>query len=148
MRVHLPPLRERHECIDPLSKYLLQKTSRDLGRQFAGFSPEVVHLFKTYHWPGNIRELSNAIERAALLEDSKFISTENITLYGMKRSNSFTPPGPKDLQTGEKEMLMEALEHSDWIQKDAAQRLGITARKLNYMVKKHGITHNRWRKNK
>jgi len=147
LRVHLPPLRERHECIDPLSKYLLQKTSRDLGRQFAGFSPEVVHLFKTYHWPGNIRELSNAIERAALLEDSKFISTENITLYGMKRSNTYTP-GPKDLQTGEKEMLMEALEHSDWIQKDAAQRLGITARKLNYMVKKHGITHNRWRKNK
>lgn len=147
LRVHLPPLRERHECIDPLSKYLLQKTSRDMGRQFAGFSPEVVQLFKTYHWPGNIRELSNAIERAALLEDSRFISTENITLYGMKRSNSVTQ-GPKDLQTGEKEMLMEALEHSDWIQKDAAQRLGITARKLNYMVKKHGITHNRWRKNK
>lgn len=148
LRVHLPPLRERHECIEPLSTYLLQKNSRDLGRQFLGFSPEVTQLFKNYHWPGNIRELSNAIERAALLEESKFISTENITLYGMRRGGSPTSQGPKDLQTGEKEMLLDALEHSDWVQKDAAQRLGITARKLNYMVKKHGITHNRWRKNK
>ncbi|MEM5789333.1 MAG: helix-turn-helix domain-containing protein, partial [Syntrophobacteraceae bacterium] len=59
-----------------------------------------------------------------------------------------TPAKPMDLETGEKEMLLEALEICDWIQKDAASRLGVTARKLNYMVKKHGITHTRWRKNK
>jgi len=104
-------------------------------------------LFKGYHWPGNIRELSNAIEWAVLLEDSRFIRRENITLYGMGRRVN-TPPPPKDLETGEKEMLLEALELSDWVQKDAADRLGVTPRKLNYMVRKHGITHSRWRKNK
>ncbi len=147
LRVHLPPLRERTECIDPLAKYLLQKTSRELGRHFQGFSPEVVALFRAYHWPGNIRELSNAIERAVLLEDGRFIRPETITLYGMGRKVS-TQARPKDLESGEKEMLLEALEISDWVQKDAAARLCVTPRKLNYMIRKHGITHTRWRKNK
>ncbi|MFZ2447171.1 MAG: sigma-54 dependent transcriptional regulator [Syntrophobacteraceae bacterium] len=147
LRVHLPPLSERHDCIEPLANFLLDKIGRDLGRQFDGFSPEVLTLFKGYHWPGNIRELSNAIERAVLLEDSRFIRRESITLYGMGRRVN-TPPPPKDLETGEKDMLLEALELSDWVQKDAADRLGVTPRKLNYMVRKHGITHNRWRKNK
>ena len=147
LRVHLPPLRERRECIGPLSNYLLQKICRELGRQCDGFSAEVTELFRSYHWPGNIRELSNAIERAVLLEEGRLIRLENITLYGLARKTPTTPK-PMDLHTGEKDMLMEALELSGWVQKEAADRLGVTARKLNYMVKKHGITCNRWRKNK
>jgi transcriptional regulator with GAF, ATPase, and Fis domain len=147
LRVHLPPLFERRECIEPLSNYLLQRISRDLGRKFDGFSPDVLGLFKEYHWPGNIRELSNAIERAALLEDGRQIGLDNITLYGPGRKTGAAPK-PRDLETGEKAMLMEALELSDWVQKDAAERLGVTPRKLNYMVNKHGITHARWRRNK
>ena len=54
----------------------------------------------------------------------------------------------KDLEASEKDLLMDALQLSDWVQKDAAGRLGVTARKLNYMIKKHAITHPRWRKNR
>ncbi|MEM5789587.1 MAG: sigma-54 dependent transcriptional regulator, partial [Syntrophobacteraceae bacterium] len=78
LRIHLPPLRERSECIQPLSDYLLQKISRDLGRPIEGISREAAELFRTYHWPGNIRELSNAIERAILLEDGRYIQKDSI----------------------------------------------------------------------
>lgn len=148
LRVHLPPLRERRECIEPLSSYLLQKICRELKKHIHGFAPDVLELFKNYQWPGNIRELSNAIERAALLEESDCIHRENILLSGMSLKTDFSPRPLKDLETSEKDLLMEALEMSNWIQKDAATRLGVTPRKLNYMVKKHGITHSRWRRNR
>ncbi|HYA41789.1 MAG TPA: sigma-54 dependent transcriptional regulator [Syntrophobacteraceae bacterium] len=148
LRVHLPPLRERPECVEPLSSYLLHKICRELKRDFIGFAPGVVELFKRHHWPGNVRELSNAIERAVLLEESSQITLENISLAGFSpRSESSSKP-LKDLEESEKDLLIEALEISQWVQKDAASRLGVTARKLNYMIKKHGITHTRWRRNR
>ncbi len=148
LRVHLPPLRERRDCIGPLSEYLLQKTCRELKRSFAGFHPTVMDLFRSHHWPGNVRELANAIERAVLLEESKSITLDSISLSGLARKLDSSPRQLKNLEASEKDLLMEALELSEWIQKDAASRLGVTARKLNYMIKKHGITHSRWRKNK
>jgi DNA-binding NtrC family response regulator len=148
LRVHLPPLRERRACIEPIAEYLLQKVCRELKRHFTGFSPEVLQLFKNHHWPGNIRELSNAIERAVLLEEDNIIRLENISLSGMHRKPEYTAKPLKNLEASENDLLMEALEMSNWVQKDAASRLGVTPRKLNYMIKKHGITHARWRKNK
>ncbi len=148
LRVHLPPLRERPECIEPLAKYLLTKTCRELKRNFTGFAPGVLELFRQHHWPGNVRELSNAIERAVLLEESNRITLENITLSALSRKSDYSPKPLKDLEASERDLLVEALGLCDWVQKDAALRLGVTARKLNYMIKKHGITHTRWRKNK
>lgn len=149
LRVHLPPLRERRACVEPLSAYLLQKVCRELKRHFTGFSPEVLEVFKNHHWPGNIRELSNAIERAVLLEEENTIRLENISLSGTPKKPEYAAARPlKNLEASENDLLMEALELSNWVQKDAAARLGVTPRKLNYMIKKHGITHSRWRKNK
>lgn len=149
LRVHLPALRERTECIEPLSKYLLEKTCRELKKNFNGFTPGVMDLFKRHTWPGNVRELSNTIERAILLEESNRITLESISVSGF--SQKADPPSSKpikDLETSEKDLLVKALELADWVQKDAAIRLGVTARKLNYMIRKHGITHTRWRRNK
>jgi transcriptional regulator with GAF, ATPase, and Fis domain len=107
-----------------------------------------MELFKRHHWPGNVRELSNAIERAVLLEEANRITLENITLSGFTQRADASPKLVKNLEASEKDLLLEALRVNDWVQKDAATRLGVTARKLNYMIKKHGITHSRWRKNK
>jgi len=148
LRVHLPPLRDRRECIEPLSDYLLQKICRELKRNFSGFAPGVMELFKHHHWPGNVRELSNAIERAVLLEESGRITQESISLSGFSRKAKSSSKPLKNLEASEKDLLLEALELNGWVQKDAASRLGITARKLNYMIMKHGITHSRWRKNR
>ncbi len=148
LRVHLPALRERTECIEPLSVYLLEKMNRELNKNFSGFAPQVVELFRRHHWPGNVRELSNTIERAVLLEESKVITLENISLSDFSQKTQWSPKPVMDLEASEKDLLLEALKLNDWVQKDAANRLGVTARKLNYMIKKHGITHARWRKNK
>ncbi len=148
LRVHLPPLRERSECIEPISNFLLEKICRDLKRNFPAFEPGVMDLFRRHPWPGNVRELSNTIERAVLLEESNRITTDSITLSGFSHKAEIPTKPIKDLETSEKDLLLNALGLSDWVQKDAAARLGVTARKLNYMIKKHGITHNRWRRNK
>ncbi len=148
LRVHLPPLRDRRECIEPLSNYLLKKACRELRRNFSGFDPGVTELFKRHHWPGNVRELSNAIERSVLLEESNRITLESISFSGFSYKAEFSSKPLKHLEASEKDLLLEALELSQWVQKDAASRLGVTPRKLNYMIKKHGITHSRWRKNR
>jgi transcriptional regulator with PAS, ATPase and Fis domain len=153
LRVHLPPLRERKECIKPLAYFLLDKTCRNLKKRIKGFSPEVVEGFEAYSWPGNIRELANTIERAAILEESDLIQAENIILpesiKGTLRPKSVGGAPPVDsFKDQEKEMILRALEESFWVQKDAAKLLGISPRVLNYKIKGLGITHSRWRKNK
>ncbi len=152
LRVHIPPLRERLECIEPLSFYLLDKTCRGLKKKIEGFSPGVLEGFRAYTWPGNIRQLANTIERAAILEESHTIHTENVILPELNQH----PLGPNivevepsnTLDDRERETILKALEDSLWIQKEAAKRLGISPRALNYRIQKHGITHTRWRKNK
>jgi two-component system response regulator AtoC len=146
----LPPLRERAACIEPLAKYLLEKLCRSMKRKINAFAPEVAELFQQYPWPGNIRQLSNTIERAILMEDDPIIRGESISL---PKVDALSPAKakPESLKLSadeEKEMISRALEENLWIQKDAARQLGITPRALNYRIKKLGITHARWRRNK
>jgi DNA-binding NtrC family response regulator len=152
LRVHLPPLRERKECIEPLAQFLLDKICRGLKKKIEGFSPAALQAFLAYTWPGNIRQLANTIERAAILEESNLIETENVILPELNKEIFETkidePPPADSLDKRERESILEALEDSLWIQKDAALRLGISPRALNYKIRKHGITHTRWRKNK
>jgi DNA-binding NtrC family response regulator len=150
LAVHLPPLRERRECIEALASYLLDKCCRYLRKEVDGFSPAVIEMFKTYSWPGNIRQLANTIERAVILEERSTIQEENVSLpkpIGLLRTESELYP-TQPLQIHEKEVILRALEESLWIQKDAARRLSISPRALNYKIRKLGITHPRWRKNK
>jgi DNA-binding NtrC family response regulator len=151
LRIHLPPLRERPADIEPLAHYLLAKLCRSLKKKMEGFSPEVLQRFQDYDWPGNIRQLSNTIERAILVEDGNLIQTESVTLPQIHRpaiEAEVAPAGLKLTAEQEKKMILRALEDSLWIQKDAAYQLGISPRALNYRVKKLGISHRRWRKNK
>lgn len=149
LRVHLPPLRERPDCIEPLAFHLLEKICRSVKKRVDGFSPEVITRFKSYSWPGNIRELSNVIERAVIIEDGLTIERDSVSLpepVSGRQSESRTDS--LELNNNERSLILQALEESLWIQRDAAARLGITPRILNYKIKKFGITHPRWRKNK
>lgn len=86
LRTRLPPLRERRECIEPLANVLLQKACSSLCKLISGFSTEVIDLFKNYSWPGNIRQLANTIERAAILEESSIITNENVLLAELSQA--------------------------------------------------------------
>jgi DNA-binding NtrC family response regulator len=150
LTVHLPPLRERRACIEPLANHLLDKSCRSLRKNIGGFSPAVIEMFKSYSWPGNIRQLANTIERAVILEEGQIIEEENIS-FPKPLSSPKIEPKPsitQPLQEHEKEAVLNALQESLWIQKDAAALLGISPRALNYKIRRLGITHPRWRKNK
>ena len=149
--VDLPPLRKRNSCIQPLAYLLLDKVCRILKKKLSGFTPSAMEWIKSYAWPGNIRQLLNAIERAAILEDNTAIHKKNISTQApvdLIEESSPTQIKPLETHVHEKEKILEALGNCLWIQKDAAVLLGITPRTLNYKIKKYGITHPRWRKHK
>jgi len=157
--IRLPSLRERPLCIEPLAVVLLEKSCKSLKKSFKGFSPEAMEMIRSYHWPGNIRQLANTIERAAILEESSFIQPESIALPDFRsRAADVRSSHPHNGRSGggealpleqhERELVLKALETSLWVQKNAAAQLGISPRALNYKIKKFGLTHPHWRKNR
>ena len=152
LSIKLPPLRERKECIEPLAYWLLGKTCTALKKKIDGFSPLSIEWIKTYNWPGNIRQLSNSIERAVILEENSIIHKRNIYALGhlepIQQTEKINGSQPVSLETNENEAIINALKKCLWIQKDAAKLLEISPRKLNYKIKKYGITHPSWLKNK
>ena len=79
VHVHLPPLRERGSDIETLALYFLQHCAARVGRTgLMGYTPEAMEVLRTYDWPGNIRALENAIERAVLLANGPYISVDDL----------------------------------------------------------------------
>ena len=160
--VRLPSLRERKECILPLADLLLKKCCTSMHSDVTTFSENAKTMIQDYEWPGNIRQLANTIERAVILEDSTAIHAYNLSLPEKnsipKAKNKSVPPGQEDmggrtelgesLAEQEKELILRILEECLWVQKNAAGKLGISPRALNYKIHKLGITHPHWRRNK
>lgn len=145
--VHLPPLKERPECIEPLSMVLLKKGCITLKKNIKGFTPTAMEIIQSYTWPGNIRQLTNTIERAIILEEDDMIGPDSISIPNFHQPT--IPPGSTEpLIAHEKELILRALKDNLWVQKNAAKRLGISPRALNYKIRKFGITHPNWRKNR
>ncbi|NCI45888.1 sigma-54-dependent transcriptional regulator [Sediminibacterium soli] len=71
--INVPPLRERRNDIMTFAHFFLEHTNGELDKHVEGFQPEVEHIFKTYSWPGNLRELKNVVKRSALLADGSYI---------------------------------------------------------------------------
>ena len=100
-------------------------------------------MLARYNWPGNIRELENAIERAALLAEAHQITSDDLRLGdsaqtpGAKDGQSVVriPPSGVALEQIERQALIEALRMANWVQKDAAELLSISPRVMNYKIK-------------
>ncbi len=152
--IELPPLRERGDDIELLATYFLDKFRRSLNREIKGFSPKVLKMIRDYPWPGNIRELKNVIERAVLMTQGEFLQEEDLLFDGRLAEISSmaksAPPqnGLGTLEDLEKNSILEALEKTHWIQQEAARLLGVSKRVIHYKIKKYGITHPRWIKNR
>jgi DNA-binding NtrC family response regulator len=150
--IRLPDLRERHQCVEPLAHFFLNKYASSLGSDVRGFSDKALEQIRHYSWPGNIRQLANTIERAVILEDGDMIDVYNLSLpmeREKKREGGRSSEGKNNsLAAQEKDLILDALEASLWVQKNAAIKLGVSPRALNYKVKKFGITHPNWRKHR
>jgi len=151
--IETPALRERKEDVLPLASYFSRKYSEELKKPISGFSPQAVKYLTRHNWPGNIRELQNTIERAVLMAESNLIGVEDLTLNATKGDASSIdalgikiPPSGIKLDDLERNTIIEALKMTNWVQKDAAELLGVSRRVLNYKVKIHNINHDRWRR--
>ena len=71
--INVPPLRDRKDDILTFAHFFLDNTNRELDKKVLGFKPEVEHIFNTYSWPGNLRELKNVVKRSALLAGGSMI---------------------------------------------------------------------------
>jgi transcriptional regulator with GAF, ATPase, and Fis domain len=153
IRIHIPPLRERPEDLVVLAQRLLRDVARDLERPVHGFTEGAFARLRAHRWPGNVRELRNAVERAVLMADGRRVLAQDLAL---RDASADEPRGWKpelpvagiDLREVERSLVLEALERVGWVQKEAAGLLGVSRRKLNYMVQRMGITHPSWRRNR
>jgi len=154
IRIHLPPLRERPEDLIDLAHHFLRRASERLERPIRGFDGSAMRRIRAHRWPGNVRELQNAIERAVLLAEGPRIRAADLSLFeaaGAKRSRGWCPELPPEgisLREVERELVLEALRRTGFVQKGAAELLGVSRRKLNYMIQRMGITHAGWRRNR
>ena len=160
--VRLPSLRERRECILPLANLLLKKCCASIHSEITSFSEDAKILIQNYDWPGNIRQLANTIERAVILEDNTIVHSNNLALPEKthkrpvdrqpltlsQEDTSRKSELGESLAEQEKELILRILEECLWVQKNAANKLGISPRALNYKIHKLGITHPHWRRNK
>ncbi|MEW6594930.1 MAG: sigma-54 dependent transcriptional regulator [Thermodesulfobacteriota bacterium] len=153
LHIHLPPLRERTDDIPMLAAHFVAKFAKEMQRPHLDIAPETVRFLTSLPWEGNVRELENTIERAAVLCSYDLIRPEDVqpdTATGhesVQWSEEFDvtqlmPPNtplPDVLNAIEKRLVEKALERADNVQTRAAEALGITKSLLQYKMKKFGL---------
>jgi len=136
--IYVPALRERPEDIMPLAEYYAKK----FGREKPRFAPSVTESLKQYQWHGNVRELRNAMERAALLCRGGIILPEHLPTRireGLKEpeGGEESAPGGKTMEDVERTAILEALAQNDYNRTLTARALGISRRALLYKLKRY-----------
>ncbi len=145
--IEMPPLRERKEDIELLAKYFIKKFARKNNKNINGISKEAMDALVGYHWPGNIRELQNVIERAVSLTDNQYITPldlQEVVLEGSGVGNyskdiSFKSAKKKWLASFEKKYFSDILEETRGNISKAAKKAGIDRKTVYRIMKKHGM---------
>jgi DNA-binding NtrC family response regulator len=152
--IRLPPLRERDGDIGLLIEFFMKKAAAQMNKKVRGIEQGAMKILTEYHWPGNIRELENTMERAVLLAEGDTVTMEELNLFfageepEQDSERIRLPAKGVKLAEAEKDLIEQALERSQWVQKKAARLLGVSSRVLNYKIKRFGITHSNWKQNR
>jgi formate hydrogenlyase transcriptional activator len=148
----LPALRERREDIDPLVMHYVEVYGHRMGRQIEHIPPETFAAFRSYDWPGNIRELQNVIERAVILSSGPVLELPLSDLKQPTLNRKDSPAKQHRLQDTLEEFerghILKVLEETDWTlagPHGAAARLGMKRSTLQYRMRKLELSRNRQR---
>lgn len=150
-----PPLRERKEDIEALALHFTRRAALAAGRKVLGITPPVLNALQAYSWPGNIRQLEWAMERAVVLGETEWVELRDLPPEIVQPAPQAQPvrpaaPPPFDgslqpviaeptWEEHEKAKILEALQRTNWSITRAAQLLGMTFRTLQYRLEKFGI---------
>jgi len=142
--IDLPPLCERVGDVRLLADHFLRLYSAHHNKEKLGFTDDAMEFLGRYSWPGNIRELENVIERAALLSKNKFIGAEDLPDSIKKpqnqRQKTFKPVSLKEaLAEPEKNIIRQALQTNQWNRQETAKALGINRTTLFKKMKRYGL---------
>lgn len=142
MQVHLPSLREHATDVPLLVAFYVDIFNREFRKQVRGASPAALELLRGYRWPGNIRELRNAVERAMLLADGDWLEPEHFPMAVSRRSAAGHYDLPDEgivLEQVERELVMQALTRTGWNHTKAAALLGLNRDQIRYRIEKFGL---------
>jgi len=145
VNIVIPPLRERKEDIPILGNRFLKEYSKKMGKQIVAIDRDVMTMFLEYRWPGNVRELRNVIEAALVMAKKDHLTQDDLILTDFQRPLEVSledPIGSQStvLREHERDLVIDALRKCGWVQKDAAEMLGISGRVINYKIKRLGIS--------
>jgi Nif-specific regulatory protein len=140
MPIKLPPLRERTEDIPDLAKYLVDRVSEQQGRHLE-ITDSAIRLLMRHSWPGNVREMENCLERAAIMSEDGRIDRDAIGQAGLDESAPVASKPAEQINVNlddedldERERVIAALEQAGWVQAKAARLLGMTPRQIAYRI--------------
>ena len=153
LHIHLPPLRERSDDIPMLTNHFINKFAEMLNKPNLRISGDALRYLVNLSWDGNVRELENTIERAAILCSKDVIRTEDVhpDVTSFKKEENWSPdvdfeqfipanlPLPEVLSVVEEQMVKRALKEANFVQARAAESLGITKSLLQYKIKKFNL---------
>jgi Nif-specific regulatory protein len=145
--IAIPPLRERKADILLLADHFLEKFAREHGKDIARISTPAIDMLASYHWPGNIRELSNAIERAVVICDGGVVHSHHLppTLQTAESSGTGANLSLSEMVAAvEKDAIVDALKTARGNRNTAARLLRTTRRIFNYKVRNYGIDWHRF----
>lgn len=143
--IDLPSLRARIGDLPLLARHFLKLFSESMGKRIEGFAPDALKAMNSYHWPGNIRELQNCIERAVIVSRSSTIGLNDLPSYVFEDVSSpdalFSTAENLDaeMEKLERAYIVKALESTNGAQNMAARLLGINERSLWHRIKKLNI---------
>jgi DNA-binding NtrC family response regulator len=140
--IHVPPLRERAEDIPQLVKSFVEHYCAKHRRRNKRFSAEVVNIFQTLRWPGNVRQLRNIVERLVVTVPRQAIGIEDLPsalVCSVKPERPFSVRPGMSLAQVEAELIRQTLVNVTSNRTEAAKKLGISRRALQYKIKRYGL---------
>jgi len=139
IKVHLPDLSERKEDIPILVDHFIERFNQLNGKRIVGITQEAMTALMLYDWPGNIRELENAIEHAFVLSEGDMILLNHLPEHLFPGETSVRVPNGSTLKEIEKHAIEQALQKNQWKRMATARELGIDKNTLRRKIKRHGI---------
>jgi transcriptional regulator with PAS, ATPase and Fis domain len=139
VELHLPPLRERQEDIQLLADHFVDMYCRKYRKQVKSVSSNAVKKLQKYQWPGNIRELQHAIERAIIMTDNNVLDTDDFFFLSQNSQSEDVITDTYNLEIVERTVIQKAVNKYSGNISKAAKELGLTRASLYRRLEKHGL---------
>ncbi|MFO7824982.1 MAG: sigma-54 dependent transcriptional regulator [Cyclobacterium sp.] len=139
VEIFLPPLRERQDDIPVLAEHFLKIYSGKYRKKFKGLKQNALQLLQRYSWPGNIRELQHAIERAIIMAEGDELDSRDFFFLSAKPTNEKVSSNTYNLDEVEKNLIQKAIDKNGGNISKAAKELGLTRASLYRRLEKYGL---------